>query len=107
MCKVKEVSSLNKKGMDACTHGDFSAAIDYLMQAEQKAFFMGATTFRGKLNYHLGIVHQLAGNSEKAKSSYTLAQNIIKNKVGTENSLYTKITENLNQLSSNTTPKAA
>ncbi|XPV74999.1 MAG: hypothetical protein ACNI27_10185 [Desulfovibrio sp.] len=108
MCQVKEVSTLNRQGMSACVRGDYPTAISTLSQAEQKAFFMGATTFRGKINYHLGIVHQLSGDQHKARDCYTIAKSIIMNKIGTDNSLYKKITDSLATLNTqNSTQKAA
>ncbi|MCG8532392.1 MAG: tetratricopeptide repeat protein [Desulfovibrionales bacterium] len=102
MCAAKEISAMNKAGMQAMQDGNYINAEFMMHQAIRRAESLGVDTYVAKLKNNFGIILNMQGKHTEAAGYLSEALHTIEQKIGTENKLYNTIESNLREARSGT-----
>ncbi|EMG36009.1 hypothetical protein PCS_03208 [Desulfocurvibacter africanus PCS] len=95
MCACVCLTKLNKAGMEALNRGDYLTATELLIRAARKAEALGSDVLQAKIRNNLGLLMQAQGLRDQAATNFRLAQRHTAKRLGMDNSLYARITNNL------------
>ncbi|MFO7595113.1 MAG: tetratricopeptide repeat protein [Desulfocurvibacter africanus] len=98
MCACVCLTKLNKDGMEALNRGDYLTATELLIQAAHKAEALGSDVLQAKIRNNMGLLMQAQGLHDQAVMNFRLAQRHTAKRLGTDNSLYARITTNLTKI---------
>lgn len=89
-CKkgLKIISNLNKTGMEACNGGRLVEAEANLRAALDEVRMLGSKCYEAKILNNLGIVYEVWGCADAARSHYEEAMKLVEEKIGRNNRLY-------------------
>ncbi|GEM_PF-6761102 len=98
-CGACELKALGRKAMEALNQGDHDQALDLLTQARSRAMVRNLTLHEAGILNSMGLVMQLSGQDEDAKRLFSLALAQVRERIGQDNVLYSRIRQNLEGVS--------
>ena len=107
MTRLRKLGMLNRAGMDSFNRGRMEDALFQLIQADQLAQSLESPLHQAKVRNNIGLVHQGAGDHEKAMACFRLAERNAVKVAGEGNVLHKAIIRNMAQLEADSAGQAA